>query len=232
MGLDAVELVMELEDEFGISIPDDVAVYTRTLGQMHDYLLTRCAGRKRTDCPTRSVFYRLRNALGSVLGVEPRSIRPRTPLLPLLGKWKRKRVWNQIERELSLSLPPLENQAGIGVLAGMAIASLSGFVAATIPTGDVFLGLGVGLVCSLPGVLVGYIVGLCVPSTVSSSCETAGGLARCVVAVNYETFAPSVESTPPDDPIWNRLCDVVVRQLGVKRDVLHRHTRFVEDIGL
>jgi len=162
VGLEAVELVMELEDEFAISIPDDVAAYTRTLGQMHDYLLARCAGRKRIDCPTRSVFYRLRNALGSVIGVEPKSICPRTPLLPLLGRWKRKRVWSHIEQELSLSLPPLENQAGIGVFAGMAIASLSGLVAVTILTGDVFLGVVVGLCCLLPGTLVGYIVGLCV----------------------------------------------------------------------
>ena len=81
MGLDAVEFVMEIEEEFSISIEDDEVVFFSTLGTVHDYLLEKCAGRKRSDCPTRSAFYRLRQAMGVVLGVEPESVRPTTPLL-------------------------------------------------------------------------------------------------------------------------------------------------------
>ncbi len=89
MGLDAVEFVMEIEEEFGISVADDEdeVVFFRTLGTVHDYLLEKCEGRKRSDCPTRSAFYRLRHAMSVVLGVEPRSLRPTMPLLPLLGTW-------------------------------------------------------------------------------------------------------------------------------------------------
>ena len=39
------------------------------------------------------------------------------------------------------------------------------------------------------------------------------------------------EFATENDPIWKRLCDVVVRQLGVRREILRRETRFVEDLG-
>jgi len=40
MGLEIVELVMKVEDEFGVRIPDDVAGAVHTVGQLYDYLLT------------------------------------------------------------------------------------------------------------------------------------------------------------------------------------------------
>lgn len=230
MGLDAVELVMEIEDEFGITIPDDAAIHTRTLGQLHDYLLERCADRRRTDCPTRSAFYHVRRALVAVLGVGPRSLRPSTPLLPLLRNRRLHRTWRQLERELSLKLPPLEDRAGVGVLVGM-IVSFLGFVAVTASTGDVFVGLGVALLSLLPGTLLGYIFGLCW-RTVSQSYRTVGELARGLVACNYERFRPAKEPSTTNDPIWERLCAVVVRQLSVEKAVLNRGTRFVEDLGI
>ena len=54
MGLDAAEIMMEVEDEFKISIPDEEMVcFCSTLGHVHDLLLEKCAGHKRPDCPTR-----------------------------------------------------------------------------------------------------------------------------------------------------------------------------------
>lgn len=39
MGLEEIELVIGLEDEFGISIPDVIAQEVRTIGQMYDVIL-------------------------------------------------------------------------------------------------------------------------------------------------------------------------------------------------
>ena len=47
MGLEMVELVMECEDEFGVSIPDAAAGEIKTVGQFFDLVLalTRSSGK-------------------------------------------------------------------------------------------------------------------------------------------------------------------------------------------
>ncbi len=39
MGLDSVELVMAIEEEFQIEIPDDIAVKLDTVGKLYEYVL-------------------------------------------------------------------------------------------------------------------------------------------------------------------------------------------------
>ncbi len=44
--LDTVELVMEFEDEFELSIPDDAAEKIRTIGQAVEHILENCKEKK------------------------------------------------------------------------------------------------------------------------------------------------------------------------------------------
>jgi hypothetical protein len=231
MGLDAVELLLEIEEEFGISVEEDEAAYFRTLGNVHDYLLEKCAGRKRPGCPTRSAFYRLRRALGVVLEVEPRSLRPTTPLLPLLGRWRRRNQWCRLQQESDLELPSLENRAGAGTFWGSLAAGTGTFLLAAVLSRDAFVSLAAALTGLLPGVLLGYVIGLCWPPTVGRRNQTLAGLARQVVALNDPQFRDAEEPPTQDDPIWDRLCAVLAHQTGVRRESLTRHTRFVEDLG-
>ena len=39
MGLDDVELIMEAEDEFGVTLPDDLLVRAPTVGEFYDAIL-------------------------------------------------------------------------------------------------------------------------------------------------------------------------------------------------
>jgi hypothetical protein len=233
VGFEAVDLAMEIEKEFGISLSDSEAFQAIILGQLHDYLLEHCAGRKRSDRPTRTAFYRLRRGLGAVLGVDVKTLRPSTPLAPLLKRRSVYRVWKRLHRELSLTLPPLEDRAGTGVFIGTVCCVAASFAIVTGLTRDVFMGFGVALVSMPFGALFGYSIGILCPRVVGKNYRTLGDLARGLVAFNYEHFVPSDDILPPnDDPVWDRLCDVLVRQLGARKDTLHRGTRFVADLGL
>ena len=57
-----------------------------------------------------------------------------------------------------------------------------------------------------------------------------GKLARILAAENDREFRVSEGPATEDDPIWDRLCNVLVRELGVRREELWRETRFVEDL--
>ncbi len=231
MGLDAAELVMEVEDRFGVRLPEFELYWMRTLGDLHNALLEQCGVRKRTECPTRKAFYRLRRELGQVLGIPTAKVRPSTPVPPLLGRWRRCRTWRRVQAELGWRLPPLESRAGTGVFAGMAVGSVAVFLAAALLADDLFLAAGLALFALLPGALLGYIVGVFWARSLLSPLHTAGGVARAIVVLNPKEFYPDEESPHAGDPIWNQLCDIVAAQFRVPRETLHRDTRFVEDLG-
>jgi len=70
MGLDTVELVMAMEDEFGIEIPNCDAPKLAVLGDMNDYILR--ALRQRGETPDeRLIWERLSRIVVKQLGVRP-----------------------------------------------------------------------------------------------------------------------------------------------------------------
>jgi hypothetical protein len=74
MGLDTVELVMAIEEEFGIEIPNADAPTLAVLGDMHDYVVR--ALRQRGDTPDQAqVWERLRMVVVEQLGVRPDEVR-------------------------------------------------------------------------------------------------------------------------------------------------------------
>jgi len=169
--------------------------------------------------------------MAAAWGVEPQSLRPTTSVLSLLGRWERHRKWTCLERELGLTLPRLENRAGAGVVWGALIFAFGALVVTLILIRDPLVAVGAAVVALLPGVLLGYAVGLCWIPTVWQECRTVGRLARVLAARNDREFRASEEPATEDDPMWDRLCKVPVRELGVRREELRRETRFVEDLG-
>ena len=74
MGLDTVELVMAIEEEFGIEIPNTDAPNLAVLGDMHDYIIR--ALRQRGDAPEEGqVWERLSAVVVAQLGVRPDAVR-------------------------------------------------------------------------------------------------------------------------------------------------------------
>jgi acyl carrier protein len=70
MGLDTVELITAVEEEFGIEIPNDDAEKLALLGDIHDYVLR--ALRQRGDTPDEGqVWERLSAVVVAQLGVRP-----------------------------------------------------------------------------------------------------------------------------------------------------------------
>lgn len=87
MGLDTVELVISIEEEFGIEISDADACELDTPRKLADYVRLRL-GEKCSDdpgCLSQAQFYRLRRHLVEQLGTPRKAIKPDTPLSEVLG---------------------------------------------------------------------------------------------------------------------------------------------------
>jgi hypothetical protein len=104
MGLDAVEILLAVEDRFAISIPDVVASEIRTVGELSDFVCSLIATDPRRDCLTQRVFYRLRGAL-MVVGVERGMIRPDATIEMLIPPPQQRLAWAQVENASGYALP-------------------------------------------------------------------------------------------------------------------------------
>lgn len=74
MGLETVELLMAIEEEFGIEIPNADASKLAVLGNMHDHIVRALP--QRGDAPDkREVWERLSEVVVEQLGVRPDEVR-------------------------------------------------------------------------------------------------------------------------------------------------------------
>jgi hypothetical protein len=84
MGLDTVELVMEVEEEFDVTIPDEEAEKLRTVGDLYCWIAERIGALGIGVCPSSATSYRLRRALIRQRRIERRMIRLETATSDLI----------------------------------------------------------------------------------------------------------------------------------------------------
>jgi len=93
MGLDSVELLMAIEEEFGIEIPDEDAEQIYTVGQMYDFLRRTLHSTPPARCMTQRLFYMVRKAIIDNYGVPKRSITLDTKIADLVPSQVLKDTW-------------------------------------------------------------------------------------------------------------------------------------------
>lgn len=109
-GLDSVELVMGIEEEFGLEIPDHEAEKLVKVGITFEYLKTRLAKETSENCISQKFFYKLRKALIQNFGTERRSITPDTYVTDLVSKKELEEGWPFLELFSELEFPPYETK--------------------------------------------------------------------------------------------------------------------------
>ena len=76
MGLDTVELVLSVEDAFGIKISHESAAKLTTVGELHECILEQLAQLQRPNINRDITYDLLRNLICFQLGVEPEEVIP------------------------------------------------------------------------------------------------------------------------------------------------------------
>ncbi len=110
MGLDAIEIIVQVEDIFEITLPDAEVSEVRTVGDLHELILRTLDARDEFGpgpCMTAMAFYRLRRALVEVAGQNRQAIRPAAPLGSVLPSRRRRALWRGLSERMGLTLPDL-----------------------------------------------------------------------------------------------------------------------------
>ena len=107
MGMDIVDMVLDVEERFGISLSDVECQNVVTVNDLYRLVLSKLGNADQTKCLTSATFYRIRKVIAEVLSVDKRTLKLDTQLRELLPIEKRKALWVIISQKLTLKLPEL-----------------------------------------------------------------------------------------------------------------------------
>ena len=107
MGLESVELVMDVEDRFGTSFPDAELERMQTVGDLLKFIMARIRSQNSDACPSAAMFYPIRKILVDQFNVDRSNVRPSTRLESLVDANARHKFWQTIDSSLATRLPKL-----------------------------------------------------------------------------------------------------------------------------
>jgi hypothetical protein len=239
MGLEDVELIMELEDEFGIDIKDEDIANVRTVGALYDVVMAKLAlPAAEGACLSGRVFYRLRRGLQEVGGLDRRRIRPGTPLTELIPAPGRRRTWDIWAIRSGIRLPQLDFPRRLRPLIHTLVCATALAIAGILPYAMHLGGAEISGVVTTWGVAV--IVALVALYRVAARwavaypphVETLGDLTHEVVrrGVPAHHQVDKDRALMTAETVWNRLVDIIEREHYVKRDLITPTADLYEDL--
>lgn len=239
MGLEIVEIIMALEDEFAVSIEDHDLRDVRTVGDLSDVIAAKVGlNESPSVCMTSRVFYQLRRGLMQTTGRQRREITPDTRLDEILPELSRAHLWRTWTSRSEVRLPRLRLHEPLHT------AWLAATLVAAVATAwGVFWMLSlVGVTradTALPFLVVGWIPVVLVwvlltrlgsrwATVFPGAVQTVGDLTRMLVERGTRPFTRGREShgTVSRSTVWNRVVEVIVRDTNVKRELITPEATF------
>lgn len=231
MGLDVVELVMAVEDEFEIRL-DDHFGDIRTVGDLHDVIWQQLKVSQRhklkDTCPSFLPFFTTRDALISLTKVDPKLIRPSTQLADLVEIKKRRTHWTQIQAETCIELPSLQLTTIGGIafqLSMILVVATTGFLCWATSDPDI---TALTVLAAFFVVLLSYLVSRPFAIAFPTSCQTIGDIVRLARIPRYSSQSSEWLKNP--ERFWAKVVSIVSEELDVPRIEITRDARFVEDL--
>lgn len=231
MGLDAVELVLEIEEAFSIKIPDDVATRLVTVGDIHKYVVDHAdVGIAPKVCLSAAAFFALRGAARS-LGVT-RRLRPRDSTATLLPESNRRRFWESLQAAANLRFPTLRRPPWLVRVSTCVITVLAvwmGFLTWRSTTSELAAILSVITSAVVVGAMLASVTA---PFAVypASNFKTLRGLAESILGLNFKALAERHDGARSAD-VWIALRSIIVEQLDVSPDLVTPTASIVRDLG-
>ncbi len=223
MGLELVELVLAVEDTYGLKLADKDAQTLDTAGKLYDYILTHRFQGVQDGCLSSIAFHKLRRALISILHVSREDVRVCTRVRTLIPT-RRRQAWRRLQQDLGLRLPRLRRPAwatSIAALAALGSALFLGVWFASVLAGlAVFGALGYLLFRATEPLAV----------ELPPECATVRQLVKTIVAKNFGAISDQCGRANAEE-LWESLRTLISDCLGVPREQVTRQSHFVKDLG-
>lgn len=225
MGLDAIEIILEVEDRFGITISDAEAEQVRTVGDLATLVNARIAAAHGLRCPSFKSFLHVRRFTREFLAQPRLRLRPSTAIAAIIPAGRRRELWRRLNEWLGVTTPPLHRPLPIQIaIAVITLLALSAGIA-TMWVEEPFLILGFFAALALAILLYLATTPFCVIPP--NNLATFGDLTRRLTGLTASTNPPM----SPDEA-FAALREIIVDLLGVQPAQVVPEANFVKDLGM
>jgi acyl carrier protein len=248
MGLDFVEVTMEIEDAFKISLGDDQfegLINDRDIlvGDLYEHILTKLHLRDVGRYSIRlnfDLWQEIRQLLSDVTGVPSHRIELKTPLETLFPRDTRTDVWERLHEASPYRIPKLDYP-------WIVRATAFAFTIAVVATEQFQLwqrGPGMGWLWPAAGLLGMWMFVETYAKVIAAlrryrtsfpkGMTTVKELCRTVMAANYADICHDA-GLPLDDrclEVWQKLTEILATTLDVDSDRITFKTRLFADLGM
>ena len=230
MGLEAVELLMEIEESLGVSVPEDEIGSIETVGDLFDAIMRRKRDLS-TDPPQlllQQTFELLEAELRNEFGLLKPMVREDwlDVVIPRRG---RRSKWHALSERLGLRLPTLERPRAVVIASVLCVAvagSSIGYWTRHLDVVPRIVAIGLGLVtATISAALLTRPFATAFPTSI----KTMGQLVETVAAYNYDELAARLGTSGPDGA-WDAVRRLVAGVYGVAEQQVGRNTSFVTDL--
>lgn len=228
MGLDAVELVMDVEDHFGITIQDSEAEGVRTVNDLVELIERRISNAHEPYCPTIPAFLKLRSTLRASIDDCSFRIRPRQVIAKRLTASQRRVFWKQLANLLGSAPRDLRRPQFLRrILGTITIVLISVALISAIAIDLLILPLTIAIAILIAVSL--HVATIPCKTFPPDDWITFADVNAKLVGVTAATKQLSLQTS---EKILAELRPLIVDALGVDIDEVVLIARFVEDLGI
>ena len=232
MGLDSVELIVEVERSFGISFSDEEAQNAVTVGGLYDLVWKHLECKAPDACNSQIIFYRLRQGLVNVTGIDRNLITTKTDMNLFLRSPHRRLDYEWIGLYSKLKLPALRLIHPYDIL-----LNVFAFVTIAVPIIGAIIGI---FVFNMPGYwlllpLVGILITIAISRLLDSQRQrvpttTFAQLVKEVLILNAGSIAR--EKGLSRHEMETIVRDIIVLKTGADESEVIPTASFTEDLGV
>lgn len=107
MGLESVEILMKVENTFGIKIPNQEAEKILTVGDFHNSVWRHLSCKHSEKCKSQNLFYKLRKSFTGTFGFPPQMLMTHTSPKEVFPEINRRQAYFSFADSVNLKLPGL-----------------------------------------------------------------------------------------------------------------------------
>jgi len=232
VGLDGVELIIKVEESFGIAITDEEAGRIRTVGDLLDTVLAKLSPGDRRVCLTSAAFYEVRRQVMVETGRPRKELAPKAALELLFPSRERYGAWRRMRSRSGLKWPRLAVPGKLlgGLMALSLASSLLWAARDGLQPADGFGALFWAAVLFLASLIVlARVPGI--DRALPRELNSVGDLAVSVLALNHAHFAQKARSWNESEA-WVAVRGCIAEQIGVPESEIKRESGLVDELGV